>query len=272
MSALTAPSPKPSQRLLGLFITVQILFLLCGNFLPLLPHGVPDADEITDDTTMPGRMFQNEALQQSLTVAGTTTRRYGELTGQMQGWSLFAPLVAHQATFLVTELKWSGDEQHPSRSVEIVSDFHPENPQHYFQLPRTDCRLVNYEFRLSQSLWYLTDASLAEQPQFWQEWVNRRVSRQWKSLRAYLNFQQQRYLTEHPGEPPAEELSLMVRTYPIPPPGTDSLSPLPAIDRPLARWRPSASHSAGVLPLEAFDPVTRQYVEVLHTTVDLGHE
>lgn len=266
------PTPRMSQRLLGLFIGVQILFLLGGNFLPLLPHGVPDADEVTDDTTMPGRMFENEALQQTLTVAGTTARRYGELTGQMQGWSLFAPLVAPQATFLVTELHWHDDEQHPPRSVQIVSDFHPENPQHYFHLPRSDCRLVNYEFRLSQSLWYLTDESLAEQPAFWQEWVNRRVSRQWKSLRAYLNFQQQRYLAEHPDERPADEVRLIVRTYPIPLPGTDAATPLAAIDRPLARWRPSVSNSAGVLPLEAFDPVTRQYVGLFHTTVETGHE
>ena len=271
MPALTT-TPNFSQRLLGLFIGVQILFLLCGNFLPLLPHGVPDADEITDDTTMPGRMFQNETLQQTLTIAGTATRRYGELTGQMQGWSLFAPLVAPQATFLVTELHWNGDEQLPPRSVEIVSDFHPKNPQHYFHLPRTDCRLVNYEFRLSQSLWYLTDKSLAEQPQFWQEWVNRRVSRQWKSLRAYLNFQQQRYLTAHPDERPADELRLIVRTYPIPAPELHTESPLPAIDRPLVRWLPEASYSAGVLPLEAFDPVTRRYVELFQTTVEVGHE
>lgn len=273
MPPLAEIFPRLPNRLLGLFVTVQIYFLFAGNFLPLLPHGVPDSDEITDNVTMPGRTFEDNRLQSALDIVGTSTRRYGELTGQMQGWSLFAPLVAHQSTFLVAELHWHEKEGEPARKVELVSDFHPENPHHYAHWPKSNCRLFNYEFRISQSVWYLTNEGIATEPAFWQEYVTRRVARQWKSIQAYLQFREQNYLREHPEALPADELKLVVRSYPIVPPGGQTVAFPQPTDRPLARIRREGTLLKEVLPVEAFDPVSQQYVSLfLNSSPEANHE
>ncbi len=241
-------------RLIGAFVVVQLVFLLAANFLPLLPQGKRETEELTDDITWPGRAFEAEWLQRPLEFVGATAKRYGEATGQMQNWSLFAPGIAPQATFPVVELRWDEAGVEP---VQIRSEFLPDDPRHYVRVPITNSRIFNYEFRMTQALWFCTDESLAKMPEFWETWVPHRVSRQRKSLRAYLEWKTATYLQQHPELAPPTEARLLVRCYWTPPPGSTALAP-PAVDRPLVRLRFDEVPSE----LEVFEPVRKEFQPV----------
>ena len=247
--------PTWPQRLLGAFVVVQIVFLFAANLLPLLPHGRPDTGEVMDDITLPGRTFESAWLQGGLDFAGTATRRYGEATGQMQGWSLFAPLVASQSPFVLTELRWIDNDGRELKSEKISSQFEPANPKRFLTVPDGDVRLFNYEFRISHPLWFMTPEALAERPEQWQAWVPARVSRQQRSMRAYLRMQAAAYTKAHPDEPPPNELILAVRLYPISPPHSSSDFDPPPIERPLIRWRPLAGET-----VDYFDPIDARFI------------
>ena len=237
--------------LLGGFVVVQLVYLIAANLLPLFPQHVAKTGELTDDFTFAGRTFRSEYLQTSLETASAVTRKYGEATGQMQNWALFAPGIARQATFPVAELQWNYGQT--PRLVQLTSEFEPADPRHFTKFDLTQSRLFNYEFRMTQSLWFCTDESLATSPEFWQEWLAHRASRQHRSLHAYLLWKVWGYAKEHPAELLPTTAVLYVRCYPITPPGrVAERSELPQ-DRPLVRWIPATN------VLEVFDPVTKKF-------------
>jgi hypothetical protein len=86
-------------------------------------------------------------------------------------------------------------------------------------------------------------------PEVWQEWVPHRVRRQQKSMQAYMQWKTREFAEEHPEMPPPREVTLLIRCYPIAPPGTNVASIIEPVDRPLVRLR------SGVSQLEYFDPV-----------------
>jgi hypothetical protein len=264
MSACPKSPQRPTllQRAVGIFVVWQLWYLAASNLMPLFPHGYRERDEMTDDLTLPGTTTDVRFVQAGIDVTADVAKRYGELTGQMQGWSLFAPGVAHQAAFPVVELRWVAEDGHLDRSVRLASSFEPPDPANYIHWPSSDCRLFNYEFRLTNPLWFWSEENFRAEPKDWREWLMYRVGRQWKSMRAYLTWRMRRYLAEHPGESPPTEVVLLVRLHPIAPPGNaGSATPLP-YERPLARWVLPRGAFLGKLPVEVFDPVADQFIEM----------
>src|SRR5258708_4470638 len=92
---MTPAVPPPSlwQRLVGVFVLVQLLFLLAANGFFLVQRVVAPA---------PG-----EASAGIAETLPALTRPYAELTGQWQGWSLFAPNVPRHAAFVAVEYRWA---------------------------------------------------------------------------------------------------------------------------------------------------------------------
>src|SRR5947208_11851195 len=83
---------------LGLFILFQLVYLPAANFIKLIPLRLPESNgELDDDIQLRGHDLI-EPLQTAADAAGTAFVRWGEWTGQAQGWSLFAPIVGHQAS------------------------------------------------------------------------------------------------------------------------------------------------------------------------------
>lgn len=257
--------------LLGGFVVVQLVYLIAANLLPLLPQHVATQGEVTDDFTFSGRTFASDYLQTPLETATAVTRRYGEATGQMQNWALFAPAIAQQATFPVVELEWNYGQV--PRLVKMSSQFEPADPTRYVRLGLSDSRFFNYEFRITQSLWFCTAEALNSDPELWQEWLAHRARRQQRSLHAYLRWKVWNYAQEHPDEPLPTAAVLYVRCYPIPPPGSAETDE-PPHDRPLVRLN-STRRKLGELPgefghaaeLEVFNPVTKQFEKL-----DVSHE
>jgi hypothetical protein len=265
--------------LVGGFVVVQLVFLFAANLLPLFPQRVSPQGELTDDITQAGRTFASDWLQTPLDVAGSAARQYGEATGQMQNWALFAPGIAPQATFPVVELTWENDrpsgENYETRRVLLRSEFEPEDRQHFVHMDLSQSRLFNYEFRMTHPLWFCTDESLERMPELWQEWVPHRVSRQQRSLHAYLMWKVNCYAAEHPEEPVPNTAVLLVRCYRMKPPGS-AAEELPPEDRPLVRLTSLPPTSGcrrptfgGPETLEVFNPVTKEFQPVAAET---GHE
>src|SRR5262249_27614550 len=140
----------------------------------------------------------------------------------------------------------------PRQPVRLRSVFEPEHPDSYFRPPGSNDRLVHYENRLGMNFTLWDERSRqAPQAQAWNETIDHIVSRQCKSIRAYLRWRMQRYQQEHPDAPPPAQAILIVRVYRTPRAG-ENARPVP-LEKTVARWRPGAGESPRFLPIEASD-------------------
>jgi hypothetical protein len=239
---------SPAQLLLGLFITWQLVFLFLANFLPFVPHGHEEFDELIDDVNLHGRATTIEPVQQAIEDVAWVSDRWMEATGQLQGWSLFAPSFPPQAGFVAVRFGWSDGSQ------EVVKSRFERNPMRYCRPPGTHGRLFNYESRFIILPAYWPEARLGASwwpwEMEWREAITHRVQMQWKSMRAYLRWRRDQYLKGHPESPPPTEAVLMIDLYLTPGPREQPWAPKGPFVRALARWRPDVQPPAGRLPIE----------------------
>jgi hypothetical protein len=266
MHSVALRRPGIAQVALGLFIVWQILFLAAANLLPILPHGEPEDGELSDSRCVPPPPEGGGPLQPVINLAGRLTDCWTKWTGQMQAWWLFAPAVPPQATFPLVELRWDGPagsaESAVPPPVRLRSVLEPDDPTCYCRLPGSHDRLFHYEIRLGLVLLYWDEQSLARHPDEWRRMLMERVRRQWRSMRAYLRWRSEHFREEHPERPEPNELVLYIHVYRIPRPGEPADYAHGPVEVPLARWRPTAEGTPGRLPLEAWDPVARRFVEL----------
>src|SRR5436309_290480 len=92
------PRADPRRRLelpsilLGLFILWELFYLPASNLIKFAPLRLPEHHgETNDDIQLRGRAYRVDVAQSALDALGTVLIRWGELSGQIQGWSLFAP-------------------------------------------------------------------------------------------------------------------------------------------------------------------------------------
>jgi hypothetical protein len=243
---------KPSilQFLLGVFVVWQLFFLFMSNFLPLIPHGKEEHDELTDDLVLHRQAPSVPPGQNAIEGLAMVTDRWLEVTGQLQGWSLFAPTFPPQAGFVVVELRWN-DGKSP---VSLSSRFEPEDPLHYFRFPDFDGRLFNFESRLCILPNYKTRQAVSEDPEGWKKLITERVRTQWKSIRAYLRWRCRDQVS------PPDEMILVIHLYETPEPHEKLWIPAGPHERVLARWRPGVEPPPGCLRVEVCtDPISRRF-------------
>jgi hypothetical protein len=235
---MTAPVSPPSrwQRLVGVFVLVQLVFILASNSFFLIE-----------------RVFQREPDEPPSAVSAVAetlpkvTRPYAHATGQLQGWSLFAPNVPHRAAFVVTEVQWHGGQTRKKlRSENMPADLKD------FVQPFGTGRLLQYELHLR--LLSLTWSPRAtKEPELWRRLSADEIRNRHQAIRAYLNWRWLEYSARNPGHPPPEALVLRVFLYDLPPPGGARLDDAAWRYVPLARWRPGVTPPAGCLPVEMID-------------------
>jgi hypothetical protein len=241
--------------LLGAFILFELIYLPAANAIKLVPLRLPEArGELDDDIQLRGKAYP-EPVQRALDSLGAAMCRWGELTGQAQGWSLFAPLFGHQASLPTVGLVWMTP---PRRWYEeLLSRFEPKDADYYFRLPGTECRLFNYEYRLALLYWTWSWESFAERRGEWRQAALDRVRRQQRSMLAYMRWRMDRYLLDNPGRPTPDAVELYAHLIPTPPPGSvSSRLGMPSGFRTmfLARWFPNTALPPGCLPVQAYDP------------------
>jgi hypothetical protein len=230
----TTPRPTLLQRLAGLFVAWQLVFIVAANVFFLL-HQVA----LRQADGAPGV---------AITFLARALGPYAEATGQLQGWSLYAPDVPHRVGFVRTELRWAD-----GRSVKLPARNEPDDFSHFFRAPG-EGRLLNYELHLRLMLLTWTPEDGAKHADRWRHLVADELRLRGSALQAYLAWQRDRYLREHPGETAPGELILWVYLYDIGPPGQTPWSWPGPTQVPLARWRPGREPGRGTLPIEAYDP------------------
>lgn len=228
----------PSSFLLGAFILFQLAYLPMANVIKLVPLDLPESKgELDDDIQLHGRAFA-EPVQSVLDAVGVACLRWGELSGQAQGWSLFAPAFGHQAALPIVTATRIDPTTGQVKSETYRSRFEPADPARHFRWPESRCRLFNYEYRLALLYWVWSPEQFAEQPDAWRQAAMRRVQRQRRSMTEYMRR----------AAATADELVLSVRQI---------AGGAVQRDIPLARWS-----KANPTQIQAWDPIDRKWLNV----------
>jgi hypothetical protein len=250
-----AERPTLAQRLLGLFVVAQLLFLVCSNVLAFFPLSVTEEGELTDARSGPHSEAPSTQLL-LLEKANAGLQAWAHATGQVQTWWLFAPSFPARSTFPVVTLHWNAD---PAFTVRLPSIQEPLDPTSYFRPPGSHDRFFHYEVRLGLLATGMDQENLEQEADAWSEAIRQRVRRQWKSMRAFMRWRAAAFGAEHPERPAADEIVLSMRIYKTPEPGAQATARTPPIEQPLARWVPALEGRSDCLPVEAFDPVRQQF-------------
>jgi hypothetical protein len=97
-----AKGSSPRQVVLGLFIVGQLAFLVLSNFIGLYHDAqgrLSASATLVIDRIAPGYASQSGHAWKVPDEVSTALRRWAQLTGQDQSWSLFAPSVAKVTGF-----------------------------------------------------------------------------------------------------------------------------------------------------------------------------
>src|SRR5262249_6989983 len=109
-----SPPVTGSRLLLGAFILWQLAFLFGINFLDMINSARDEMPSHKDyaqgiERVFPGWPSKSGHFHDLADVADKITRRYAQLTGQTQGWSLFAPDIGKQCVFPAVLVRWDED-------------------------------------------------------------------------------------------------------------------------------------------------------------------
>jgi hypothetical protein len=257
--------PSTLQALLGLFIVWQIIYVVAGNLLTMAqdsrqtlanPDGEPQhtqkAAEVVEYLA-PGWIKKEGHVFDADEVISGLLRRWGQITGQVQGWSLFAPGVGDHNTFVAVELRW--DDAFPAEL--LLSDNEPRDPNRFFRLG--DFRLRKYESHLDVILTLrATEATEADAAERWHRLIKDKVDTDGKDILAYLQWRCRDFQQSHPDRPAPTEVVLHVRRFSIPSPEKwpwrwDMANYQMFDMQPMARWRPALDSGAESGPLEVYN-------------------
>lgn len=260
MNETNTVPPKPSlpSRLLGLFVAFQVIYLPLSNLWQLLPRELPAETSGDIRIQKEGSATSIRPLQVAINSTGMFIDRYGEATGQAQVWSLFAEF-GRQTIIPVVEFEFM------DKDGQVVMRNEPPlmrlNPDRYLRWPGADSRLLSYEFLLAVVYWHYSESSLQARGPEWREAVRAHVRRVHKQIEAYFRYQLATLRRDQPNLPEPVAGILKVRIHPSPQPGERTRPP--AFLMPLARWSPNLPADAKRLPVEAYDPVQKEFVPLI---------
>ena len=258
-----AGAPSMKQRLLGLFVLWQVVFLGVGNVVSYLRYASEQvleedregADEIAPDwASQKGHLWD---LQQKV---GALPRLWGQLTAQELFWGMY--MSAPRMTDLpAVELRFRHDPDFPSGRTEKLmsySDYEPADPNRYFRFGER--RASRFEQTVVPRLEPRDELSAEERNQEWATAIAKFVSDEHPLIRAYLHCRVRRMRAQNPGLPQPDEVVLYVRQFRVNPP--EEAPPIwqGPVTIPIARWRPGKDGRNRAL--EAYNPATRRF-EVL---------
>jgi hypothetical protein len=278
-----APAGKPTrhgptnpQYFLGLFILWQLFFLFICNFVAVTSSVRDRADtNLSPDWKArinwlaPGWLEKEGHVHDALRVLDDVTTRWEQLAAQPQSWSLFAPTMTKEITFLAVELRWDNPKAARNRRAQaqvpfapqlLLSDNEPRDPTHFFRWGQF--RLRKYEGSLDVVLrvWTEDKETLADAVRRWQGVIRDKVKQEWSTIPAYLKMRCRDFMAQHPERPQPRQVILLVRRFSIPEPGKfseewyrDPGTRPQDRNMPLARWQPGVVRKDGY-EIEWFRP------------------
>jgi hypothetical protein len=264
-STVTGPPPRcgptNAQYFLGLFVLWQLFFLFASNVLTLGSAARKKQDLYLSNCwkarinwLAPGwldRKDENKGKFESrgheaLDILYRITLHWEQLSAQSQSWSLFAPAINREVTFLAVQLRWDdldwGKPAHrgaPHAPELLLSENEPPDPSHFFRWGQF--RLRKYEGSLDVILRVRKEDNekLAAAVERWRDIIHDQVKDEWDTITAYLRMRCRDYMDRHPGLPQPKQVILLVRQFAIPEPGqfSEAWYKEPQVV-PMARWRP----------------------------------
>ena len=280
--------PTNAQYFLGLFVLWQLFFLLAHNFTNVAKD-VQDNDDYLPESWQHWlnrespqwlrNWYRKEGhVNDACEVARGLAKRLAELTNEPQGWSLFAPDIGKEITFVAVELRWDDDEAGADRGPVmpyepelLLSDNEPADPNRFFRWGQF--RLRKYESNLDVVLRVKKDEPLAEAVDRWRDRIREKVAKEWDTTLAYLKWRCREYMARHPRRPWPSQVILLVRRYHVPAPEERRGFVWDAPHTvPLARWRPGVQLGADYYPVERYNPValSPEVLALLNTWAQSG--
>ena len=254
---MTEPDPPPSRArrglavLVGLFAVWQLVYLPAANlvvFVPRRPAGPPLHPAIGDGYQAKGTFAAFEPLQRAVDRGGDALERWAEVSGQEQGWSLFAPGLPPYSVFVAVEYHWAD-----GTSDTALSQYEPRdhlNPP--VRAPLIHDRRFNFEMQFMYPVWYATPDLVAERPELWADLPD--TVRAWRAeIRAWLGWRLAEYRAANPHRDRPRAVVMKHRYIRMPKPG-EPRDTREVTERPFARWHPDTGE------LEAFDVMTMRFV------------
>lgn len=242
---------RPSQVCLGLFIVWQVVFILGNSVLQM----IRDSREIEDEETLSFLSHLTLDLPKEKGPGYQSwelLRRWAQVTGQEQGWSLFAPGIEDQTRFLHVAFYWK-DGRDP---VVVPSLTEPDDLKSFFRWGHS--RLRKYESYLGVYFYVRDNETPKEAEARWRRVIQRRVWRQSDYLPGYLLCRWRAYQEEHPECPLPAEIQMHVVTWQVPEPDTHPWFWHKPMTVPFARIRLHA-HGAVDGKVQAYNPVSGQF-------------
>jgi hypothetical protein len=245
------PLRRALAVLVGLFATWQFVYLPAANLIDFVPRrmSAPDPEPMRDDYQKRGTFTTVEPLQRAADTTGDVLDFWSEVSGQEQGWSLFAPGVPTHTLFVATEFRFAD-----GTSDTVLSQFEPTdrmNPP--YRVPLLSTRPFNFEAQFTYQAWFASPEVVEQYPHIYRELPG--VVRVWRpQIRAWLAWQLKRYQAAHPERGTPTEVILKHRYIPTPKPGEPRGWTAPPFERSFAHWRPADDS------FDAYDPVNKQFV------------
>lgn len=225
--------PSTAQVLLGLFILWQLFFLFTSNLFSVATtirddedyqKALPPDSIAVMEQSLPGWLEKKGHLHHVSDHLIKITDHWGELLAQVQAWSLFAPEISSENTFVGVELRWEDpdeEEDNKPKAVPHPKEFlrshnEPENLRKFFRLGKF--RLRKYESNLDVVLRILDKETPKEAAERWAERIKKKVNKEWDTIPAYLKMRYEEFRKDHPELQPPKQVILVVRRYKIPKP------------------------------------------------------
>ena len=244
----TTPTSSRASRIaayaLGAFICVELVYLPLSNLLQRVPRRMPPLpDEMLSRYQREGGSTVSEPAQSAIDAVGSASDRWGELTGQHQCWSLFAPRFGPNGTFLTLQVTASDGP-----TSELRSRFEPGDPDDYVRFDVMHYRLFYREMSYAQIYWTWQPDSFATRGEEWRDVIREYTTTSRRSLAAYVRWR----LAEEYSGPAVREVIVAVRVFP---PSPRDTGPRPdPVTIPIARWTPDRPEA-----LAAYDPVRQTF-------------
>jgi hypothetical protein len=243
---------RPLAWVVGAFALWQVVFPVLANIWEFIPRRPTPADSYPElsSTQRWGRFTDAEGAQYTSELAGEAFARWGEMTGQEQGWNMFTPEFPPYTVVPIAELHFAD-----GTSARVASRFTPADPDHpRMRWPLIHDREFNYEANITMIGWF------AEKPEVGARLPDR-VRDNNELISHWLAWKMRLYRAVTPGAPEPVEVVMIFHHIPTRAPGEATDVPRkPAFERPFAKWFPGGPREPGLLPLEGYDPVAERFV------------
>lgn len=260
-------TPPPFARralavLVGLFAAWQLVYLPAANLIDFVPRRLgPPLEPVSDGYQRRGTFTAVEPLQRAAEGAGAALDFWSEVSGQEQGWALFAPGFPPYAAVPAVEFRFEGGASDTSLSpYEPADKLSPG-----YRPPLVSNRPFNVEAQMMYPVWFAPPEAVLARSAAPAEADQRAamyrglpdVVRAWRGpVRAYLAWRLNAYRASNPDRPRPAEVILKHRFIPTPGPAEPRGWTHEIVERPYAKWWPADD------TIEAFDPLAGRFVPV----------